>query len=533
MLLNRRRMLQLGAAMGAGWLLGGCRHPLQLGLDITGYWPGMQEGHWLRGNTPIPAPSGERKVGVAILGSGVAGLFAAWQLARQGRQDILLVEGPERYGNCAAGSMGGEPYPRGAHYLPLPSLESTHVRELLFEMGVIEADPFGERPRYDERVLVHAPEERLWVDGRWQEGTLPRIGMGADELAQQQRFLDFVAGLRERKGRDGRRLFVIPLALSSSDPEWRALDKLTFAAWLKQQGYTAPGLLWYLDYVCRDDYGAGSAEVSAWAGLHYFASRGGHAANAENGAVLTWPDGLNPLARHMLSRLQPQQRLPGMAVRVTDRGRHVEVDVFDVRQGRSVRLLADQVICAMPLHVASRVVTGIRDLGYDPERHALPHAAWQVSNFLIDAFPEEPHEHPLAWDNVVYGSNSLGYINSTHQLIRQGKPAQSVFTAYHAYSGVDPRALRHQLERASADDLYEIAAQDLHAVYGWRWRHYVKQVEITVRGHAMSTPAPGFLDNPGLKALREADGRIRFAHADLSGLSVFEEAGWWGSRTIA
>ena len=32
----------------------------------------------------------------------------------------------------------------------------------------------------------------------------------------------------------------------------------------------------------------------------------------------------------------------------------------------------------------------------------------------------------------------------------------------------------------------------------------------------------------GLAALREVDGPVLFAHADLSGYSVFEEAAWWG-----
>jgi hypothetical protein len=37
-------------------------------------------------------------------------------------------------------------------------------------------------------------------------------------------------------------------------------------------------------------------------------------------------------------------------------------------------------------------------------------------------------------------------------------------------------------------------------------------------------------DQPGLTALQAADGRLLFAHADLSGYSVFEEASWWGER---
>jgi hypothetical protein len=54
-----------------------------------------------------------------------------------------------------------------------------------------------------------------------------------------------------------------------------ALDAITFAAWLDREGLSDPHLRWYLDYCCRDDYGAGLATVSASAGIHYFASRHG------------------------------------------------------------------------------------------------------------------------------------------------------------------------------------------------------------------------------------------------------------------
>jgi hypothetical protein len=46
----------------------------------------------------------------------------------------------------------------------------------------------------------------------------------------------------------------------------------------------------------------------------------------------------------------------------------------------------------------------------------------------------------------------------------------------------------------------------------------------------MAAPLPGFRTNSGMHALREADGSVLFAHADLSGFSVFEEAAWWGIR---
>jgi hypothetical protein len=46
----------------------------------------------------------------------------------------------------------------------------------------------------------------------------------------------------------------------------------------------------------------------------------------------------------------------------------------------------------------------------------------------------------------------------------------------------------------------------------------------------MASPLSGFLSNRGLHALRTVDGKLLFAHADLSGFSVFEEASWWGYR---
>jgi hypothetical protein len=56
----------------------------------------------------------------------------------------------------------------------------------------------------------------------------------------------------------------------------------------------------------------------------------------------------------------------------------------------------------------------------------------------------------------------------------------------------------------------------------------VAGVEVMMRGHAMSAPVKGYLSQKGLLALRDADQKVMFAHSDLSGYSIFEEASWWG-----
>lgn len=501
-------------------------------------YPGMSVGHRLRGAAePTPPATATRHHDVAILGSGIAGLSCAWKLAREGHRQFVVVEGPEFAGNAAGGHAEGLSYPLGAHYLPLPSMESTHVREMLADFGIIEHGGDTTHPYYNETILAHSPQERLLRNGRWEDSLLPMTGLPDADVAQHRRFLAYTQSLSTARGQDGRKVFAIPLALSSNDPAWRALDTLTLRQWLDKEHYTSPALRWYLDYCCRDDYGAGIDTVSAWAGLHYFASRDGHAANAADGAVLTWPAGLAPLSRMMRDAItrklgHADWLSPGTAVRLEDTAAGPRVLCAD-STASAYALQARRVVCAMPLFVAQHVLPDIRAYGYDPAVHASPRAAWLVSNFHMNSYPQEIDGEPLSWDNVVYQGKALGYVVSTHQLLRVAPAPRTVFTAYHALSRFTPTEARQWLTDASPQALRDEVSGDLLTAYGDTFWKHAHRLDITVRGHAMATPVPGYLDNPGLAALRAVDGSVLFAHADLSGYSVFEEASWWGVTAAA
>ena len=548
----RRRSFLLAAGGVAGTAAAGL-------AGLAGYWkwqelapvrlhyPGRLEGHTLRnrhrGPVDWPAPSEALETDVLILGSGVAALTAAWKLNKHGQTRTLMIEGPQLYGNAAggrfdvaageAGEAGddGYAYPTGGHYLPLPSPESTHVREILSDIGIILRDPYGEAPYYDERYLLHGPEERLLINGEWQDGFIPTHGIPPDELVQQQRFFAEVERLRDLRGRDGKRIFVFPTVLSSEDKDFAALDNISLKTWLDQNGYTAPSLHWYLNYCCRDDYGRRYDEVSAWAGLHYYCSRWGKAANAGPGVWLTWPGGLHPVAQ-ALDKAGGQRRRAGTAISLKTTSNGVEALCFGWKNGQifTYTVRARRAICAMPLYVAARVVENIGQYGFDPRKHTPVYAPWLVANFLLHRFPNELPDAPLSWDNVVYQEPGLGFVVSTHQDIRVRPPEKTVFSSYVALSDRGVKPAREWMERASAYELLELVSRDLRTAYGVGFASCVERVDITLRGHAMAAPLPGFRSNAGLKALREVDGPILFAHADLSGFSVFEEAAWWGYR---
>jgi hypothetical protein len=391
---------------------------------------------------------------------------------------------------------------------------------------MLQGDPAAERPTYDERFLLHGPQERVLVDGKWQDGLLP----DADK-EEHARFHAEMNRLRQLRGHDGLRAFAFPSILSSAQAGTDPLDRITFRQWLHENGYRSPSLHWYLDYACRDDYGARYDQVSAWAGLHYFASRTGQGANAADDALLTWPGGLQPLAEAMEARSGARRRA-GTAVRLRRVEGGVEALCFTLKGGQPSTFLvrARKAICAMPLLMAARVVEDIAALGFDPAAHLPHYAPWMVANFLMKGFPAELPGVPLAWDNVVYQGPGLGYVVSTHQDIRVAPPGRSVFTAYMALSGQTPQDARRYLMSASPEDLLAAASADLRLAYGHKLMTNVERCDITLRAHAMAVPMPGFRANAGLKALRELDGPILFAHADLSGFSVFEEASWWGYR---
>lgn len=526
MKINRRTTLAAFAALIAGgsgaWL--GYRR-LYPRPDVTVDRPGLPFGHILRDKAALPAASRTHTCNTLILGSGGCALSAAWQLARQGHRDVLIAQGPEKFGNCAAYGRDELTAPTGAHYLALPSQESSDVIQLLDDLGI------RRHGVYQEEDLVHAPAERLLYRGSWQEGLLPQ------EDADSRRFAALIQRLKTARGSDGRKIFAIPVTESSQDNPWRQLDQLTFAAWLNRENYRSPELLWYLDYCCRDDYGQGIAHVSAFAGLHYFAARG-----HDHDAVLTWPDGLARLCERLSAHIGVQTLavppphaawqfsspalINASALQIDEQDDHVDVLLYHHPDRRTLRIRARHVISALPLHIARHIVVRPEHYGL---HDTLPQtSAWIIGNFLCAPLPPERDDSALAWDNVIYPSPALGYIYAGHQHIRLAKPEHSLFTTYHALPHDNPSAARHWLQSAGEDELLAHAAQDLVNAYGKRiWRH-IKSVHLTLRGHAMSIPHPGYLDR--LATLRAHHSRLTFAHTDMSGYSVFEEAVYWGAQ---
>ena len=553
---DRRRFLLSGVAATLPLL--GCQ-PVDGTAHIAGGFTGVDHtrGHLLQpiaaGKT-LPAPTVTHRTDVLIAGGGVAGLAAARALRQKGVEDFALLELEDHAGgNSRSGVMNGLACPRGAHYLPLPSNDAPEVQDLLEQLGL--RTRVAGRWVYDERHLCHSPQERLFFNDEWQDGLLPLQGVAASTLAQYQTFSDLVAQLRNQAR------WTIPIRNRPLAQVQQALAAITFEAYLTQAGLTDSHLRWYLNYCCRDDYGAGISRVSAWAGVHYFASRHGFATpgrdTAEREGLLTWPEGNAWLTQRLAAPLQGRLHTGQVLLRIASTKHGVEADVFNTASQTLERWQARRAILALPIFVAARVVENPPDWLRQAAADTV-YAPWLVANIHISAALQDRPGAPPSWDNVLYGDSApgLGYVDAMHQSLRP-VPGATVLTYYRAQGDMaDPAG--------GAQRLNPSAARQGLLTQPWAvWRDAILQelsvahpdlaakttrIDLTRYGHAMAIPVPKNFNEIGMQTTSNIrmqlhkkehfqirHERLGFAHSDWAGYSVFEEAftlGHWAGLGV-
>jgi len=503
--LRRREILLAGLATA------GCtpEAPAQ-----QGGWVGThpERGHRLRGELP-QAGGPLRKTGVLIVGAGIAGLACARTLARRGVDDFALLDLEDQAGgNSRSHVLAGSPCPLGAHYLPLPGEQAHEVSQLLAELG-LSRQVMG-RTEWDERHLCHSPQERLFIDGEWHEGLLPP----AAELTTREQYRRFAALVAQAQRDVG---FAMPTRRARWTAAHAELDAQTFAAWLDRAGLNDTRLRWYLDYCCRDDFGANASAVSAWAGLHYFASRHGFHApgdeTAEREPVLTWSEGNGWLSDRIAEPLRERIHFGRSVLRVTEQKHGVELLAWNETAGAPERWQARDVVLATPLFISARLLAAPPDALQRAARQ-LSYAPWLTANLAL----REPllirPGAPPAWDSVRYGTTALGYVDARHQSL-DPLPRPPLLTAYFAL----PAAQRGELLKQPWQHWARVVTDELAQTHP-DLPAKLARIDLCRFGHAMSIPTPGLRGSAALAALNEARGRIAFAHSDLAGYSVFEEA---------
>lgn len=522
--LTRREFLAGSLGLAA---LAGCptreeaaRAPRRAGIEGAILGQDDRRGHLLRSGELLSKPVSETvKAKVVIVGAGVAGLACAWRLRRDGvpASEVLLLELADAPGgNARSGENAVSAYPWGAHYLRAPTAESRALACFLEDVKVIRGRDSKGRADYDTRFVCSEPMERVFASGLWAEGIFPPPGASADDRAQLARFREELRALARTRDEKRRRPFAIPVDRSGSS--LRELDAVSFASWLDAKGYRSKALLWLLEYACRDDYGSLLATTSAWAGLHYFLARGleddPHAApeDRDEGTTLVWPDGNGWLAK----RLAEKARIETDRIVYRLEPAANALLAWDPARERALRYEAEHVVFAGPRFLLKHL------LAKPPEGvEAFEYAPWLTVNLTLARAPGGVGA-PLAWDNVLYDSPSLGYVLATRGVPQDEK---QVITWYHAFTEPGGRARLYALEWEEICDLcladleraHPRIAETVIRMDAWRW------------GHAMIRPRPGFIWGPARAKAQEPIEKLLTANSDKGGIPIFEEAFFQGA----
>lgn len=518
-MISRRTFIKKSSQAAASSLIAPTFVSCNPSKTLTGkiYTPNFTLGHTLR-EKRNSSPTEFEENEVVIVGGGVAGLSAARWLSKN-HVDFKLLELESSVGGNARGENNAvSAYPLGAHYLPVPNINNQHLIKFLEEAGLITGY-LNELPVYAEEHLCSDPKERLFINHHWQEGLIPHEGVPKTDRDQIQRFLEYMHHFRSAKGADGRLAFELPVDQSSRDPEFLKLDTMTMADYLNQSGFTSPYLLWYVNYCCLDDYGSTLHGTSAWAGIHYFASRKGTAANAESDDVLTWPEGnywlVKALAKASLEKIQSQTLVTSVRL---DKN-YVLLDWFNAATNTIVQTKAKAVIMATPQFVNQHIIRAERKF----DIKVFQYAPWMVANLTISGTLDERRGEPLCWDNVIYGGDSLGYVHAGHQQLALPKE-KTVLTFYQPLALSDATSQRKQMQQTSWATWSQAVFTDLQRAHPTLQEH-TENIDIFLWGHGMIKPQPGFIWGTHRKMAAEPiNNKIFFAHSDLGGVSVFEEA---------
>jgi protoporphyrinogen oxidase len=482
-------------------------------------------GHLLRDSSTPKTPSEENlSVPILIIGSGISGLSAARKLYRSGQKDFLIVDLEGHFGgNATSGKSTVSEYPWASHYLPIANNDNADLLDFLSENQIITGYNEQGLPQYNEYYLCQSPQERLFINGRWQEGLVPNYGISDRDRQQLSAFFQLIQYYRQLKGSDNLWAFTIPMASASKDSVFRELDQISMTDFLNQKQFDSEYLHWYVNYCCRDDYGTTSQQTSAYAGIHYFAARKAKAANAESNALLTWPEGNHFLARALAKNIETKIRTKILVQQIQLSDNEVKINAFDWGENAALHINAQKVILATPHFVNQRLLPE-----YLSAQNQFHYAPWMVANITVNQAPTTSSS-ALCWDNVAYRSPSLGYISASHQQVSRHKD-QWVLTYYLPLSDKPPAQARKEALRKSHADWVKEILEDLESFHP-NIKETIEEIDVKVWGHGMIAPVVGFLSsNERLKAGKSIDNKLFFAHTDLSGISIFEEAFYQGNR---
>lgn len=428
-----------------------------------------------------------------IVGGGMAGLSAAYQLRNQ---DFLLCELSDFLGGTSAAHSHKDQYfAQGAHYdLAYPDYYGSEVLDMLYDLNIIDYKSTEKTWEFvDKQYTIKAERESISFDnGVFRKDVLPE---GAMRDA-------FYALIKTYQGK-------MPLPTRLIHAQFHVLNNITFKDFLDEKLTLNEAFFNAVDYAMMDDWGGTSAEVSALAGLHYYACR---PYINEDPELISPPEGNAFFAQRIIQKLPQEALLSNRLVRAIHKDNDgFRVEVVDVKASQQFQITAKKIVYAAQKHALKYIYPAAY-----PKFNANIYAPWVIVNIILN----QPTTDQVYWQNEFLSGEKafMGFVDSAAQF--QPFTKRRTLTAYYCLEPKDRKSLLKLNEQAS--EWVDKTIGYIEAALQKPIRSTIEKVFIKVMGHAMPIPTPEYLLQDHNQQAHETG--IAYAGVDAGRLPLLFEA---------
>jgi len=490
--MKRRSFIKTASAATLPFILQSCNWEKESPSFAVTVHSDYKSGHLTQESSGFTTGK-DLRTDVLIVGGGIAGLTAAWQLKDR---DILVLELSDRAGgSSSAGEEAGTVFSMGAHYdLSYPSTYGENVLSMLEAMNIIKYQPWKDHWTFadSQYIVPHKRKNRCFDHGEYRDDVLP-------EGPEKEQFEKIIWRYNEK----------MQLPTRLTDNEHKLLNNVSFLDFLLKEMPLTDHFVRCLDYNMRDDYGGTASQVSALAGIHYFICRPYYTQVVD---LFSPPEGNNYFVNKLIDDLpNGTVKINSVVKRLSVEKDGVTAEVLDVTRRENYRIKANKVVYAGQKHALKYV--------FPQDSHLFKnnrYAPWMIVNIVI----KNDLEDIGYWQNEIITDDPsfLGFVDSNMQ--HKGKQPNRVLTAYYCL----PEASRNDLVNTEQNKavIAENTIRHIEEYFGTKIRHLTRAVHIKPMGHAMPLPVPGYLFRDANEG--RSDENIVYAGVDNGRLPLLFEA---------
>ena len=467
----------------------------------TGYQHTEIARMYWEGDKKLPSPSRHASTDYVIIGGGAAGIAAAWQLKKAGK-DCLLLENEAHLGGVMHNPVPGYKginYPLGSTYF---ARYNGVFKELLSDLNIHPIETGEDAYCFDQKNVVVDP---------WNPANISQLPIAKTDQEAFRTFRDFLLALP---------IPTYPVSNASKEilKEYDSMSAHEFV-----QRFKSPVLYNFMDLYSRSVLGAPLQNVNAYSFLNFYSVEFGDAFNLP---CYTMQGGLGAIAASAEQYLGMHVRPNAVAVRVANASTGVDVSYIDATTGQFVLVQAKKAIVATSKKTARKIVLGLPDdqskamdkLQYSP--YITVALCCNAPLFDVRAFDFWQGDKHGRYTDIIDVSSSQDAVNKFHR------------TGVYVYmvSAPQPKFSLTGLFQPTIEERLVSVAQDIAAAVGENIpgaRDKMEELHIFDWVESMVIPTVGSYQKL-VPLISRPHGNIHFAHSDNDIAPGYENAVWWG-----